>query len=147
MAASKDGGTAINMATPVTHKVPMMTGGWLEDIHDPHNWYQPYTTGTYGGRQNMPGRAVVALQPDDGGAGKVVLEAQDVVDLGAAPAVDRLVVITDAADVRRALRQQSEPQVLRNVCVLVFVDEDIAEPPVIFRQHVGMLLEETQALQ
>jgi len=31
-----------------------MTGGWLEDIHDPHNWYQPYTTGTYGGRQNLP---------------------------------------------------------------------------------------------
>jgi ABC-type transport system substrate-binding protein len=36
------------------HKIPIMTGGWLEDIHDPHNWYQPYTTGTYGGRQNMP---------------------------------------------------------------------------------------------
>lgn len=36
------------------HLVPLMTGGWLEDIHDPHNWYQPYTTGTYGGRQNMP---------------------------------------------------------------------------------------------
>jgi len=36
------------------HKIPIMTGGWLEDIHDAHNWYQPYTTGTYGGRQNMP---------------------------------------------------------------------------------------------
>ncbi len=35
-------------------KIPIMTGGWLEDIHDPHNWYQPYTTGTYGVRQNMP---------------------------------------------------------------------------------------------
>ena len=31
-----------------------MTAGWQEDIHDPHNWYQPYTTGSYGGRQNMP---------------------------------------------------------------------------------------------
>ncbi len=36
------------------HKIPIMTAGWLEDIHDPHNWYQPYTTGTYGSRQNMP---------------------------------------------------------------------------------------------
>jgi ABC-type transport system substrate-binding protein len=36
------------------HKIPIMTGGWLEDIHDAHNWYQPYTTGTYGARQNMP---------------------------------------------------------------------------------------------
>ncbi len=42
------------LAAQRAHKVPMMTGGWLEDIHDPHNWYQPYTTGTYGARQNLP---------------------------------------------------------------------------------------------
>ena len=35
-------------------QLPIMTGGWQEDIHDPHNWYQPYTTGTYGGRQALP---------------------------------------------------------------------------------------------
>jgi ABC-type transport system substrate-binding protein len=35
-------------------QIPIMTGGWQEDIHDPHNWYQPYTTGTYGGRQSLP---------------------------------------------------------------------------------------------
>ena len=35
-------------------QIPLMTGGWQEDIHDPHNWYQPYTTGTYGGRQSLP---------------------------------------------------------------------------------------------
>ncbi|MCE9645543.1 MAG: ABC transporter substrate-binding protein [Chloroflexi bacterium] len=35
-------------------QLPLMTGGWQEDIHDPHNWYQPYTTGTYGGRQSLP---------------------------------------------------------------------------------------------
>ena len=54
-----------------------------------------------------PVRAVVALEPDDLGAGEIVLEAQDVVDLGAAPAVDRLVVVADAADVleRGALRR------------------------------------------
>ena len=34
--------------------IPIMTGGWLEDIHDPHNWYQPYLTGTYGARQSIP---------------------------------------------------------------------------------------------
>jgi peptide/nickel transport system substrate-binding protein len=36
-------------------RLPIMTGGWLEDIHDPHNWYQPYTTGAYGARQRLPG--------------------------------------------------------------------------------------------
>jgi peptide/nickel transport system substrate-binding protein len=35
-------------------QLPLMTAGWLEDIHDPHNWYQPYTTGTYGGRAALP---------------------------------------------------------------------------------------------
>ena len=34
-------------------QIPIMTAGWLEDIHDPSNWYQPYTVGAYGGRQNM----------------------------------------------------------------------------------------------
>ena len=55
-----------------------------------------------GGGEDMAGGAVVALQPDDLGAGKVLLEAQDVVDLGAAPAIDRLVVVADAADVGRS---------------------------------------------
>jgi ABC-type transport system substrate-binding protein len=27
--------------------------GWQEDIHDPHNWYQPYLTGTYGSNENF----------------------------------------------------------------------------------------------
>ena len=36
------------------HKIPIMTAGWLEDIHDPHNWYQPYTLGAYGGRAGIP---------------------------------------------------------------------------------------------
>jgi len=35
-------------------QIPIMTAGWIEDIHDPNDWYQPYTVGTYGGRQNLP---------------------------------------------------------------------------------------------
>lgn len=42
------------LAAQRAHRIPIMTAGWLEDIHDPHNWYQPYTVGTYGARQNMP---------------------------------------------------------------------------------------------
>ena len=52
-----------------------------------------------GGGEDVAGGAVIALEPDHFGAGKIVLEAQDVVDLGAAPAVDRLIVVADAADV------------------------------------------------
>ena len=51
--------------------------------------------------KNVSGAAVVSFQADDLRAREVVLEAQDVVDLRPAPAVDRLVVIADAADVFR----------------------------------------------
>ena len=34
--------------------LPIMTGGWLEDIHDPHNWYVPYLTGTYANNARIP---------------------------------------------------------------------------------------------
>jgi ABC-type transport system substrate-binding protein len=36
------------------HKIPILTAGWQEDIHDPHNWYQPYTVGSLGSRQGFP---------------------------------------------------------------------------------------------
>ena len=35
-------------------EAPYFVSGWLEDIHDPHNWYQPYMVGTYAGRQKLP---------------------------------------------------------------------------------------------
>jgi ABC-type transport system substrate-binding protein len=35
-------------------RLPLFSSGWIEDIHDPHNWVVPYLTGTYAYRQNMP---------------------------------------------------------------------------------------------
>jgi peptide/nickel transport system substrate-binding protein len=33
-----------------------MTAGWLEDFHDPYNWFQPYVSsgGAYAGRSGYP---------------------------------------------------------------------------------------------
>ena len=53
----------------------------------------------------MAGGAVIAFEADDFCAGKIVIEAQDVVDLRAAPAIDRLVVVADAADVLEGRRR------------------------------------------
>lgn len=36
------------------YQVPYYITGWLEDIHDPHNWVTPYTVGPLGERQRMP---------------------------------------------------------------------------------------------
>jgi len=41
---------------------PYFVSGWLEDIHDPHNWYQPYMVGTYAGRQRMPAELKTQFQ-------------------------------------------------------------------------------------
>src|SRR5262249_39267714 len=54
-----------------------------------------------GGGKNVAGRAIVPLQTDDLGTGKVLLEAQNIVDLGTAPAIDRLIIVTNTADVLR----------------------------------------------
>ena len=59
--------------------------------------------------EDMSGRAVIALQPDHLGAGKIVLETQDIVDFGAAPTVDRLIVVADAAHVAMRLGDQAQP--------------------------------------
>ena len=100
-----------------------------------------------GGGEDVGGRAIIALQPDHSRAGKILLEAQDVVDLGAAPAVDRLIVVADAADVLRALAEQPQPQILRDVGVLVLVDQGVFEPRLILREHGGMLPEQPDAFE
>ncbi len=100
-----------------------------------------------GGREDMAGRAVIALEPDHGGAGEILLEAQDVVDLGATPAVDRLVVVADAAQVLRPLGEQPQPQILGDVRVLIFVDQHEPEALLILAQHLRVLAEQADGLE
>jgi len=59
-----------------------------------------------GGVEDVLGGAIVLLQLHDRGLGEVALEAQDVADVGAAEAVDRLVVVADDAEVAVLLREQ-----------------------------------------
>ena len=35
-------------------QAPYFVSGWVEDIHDPHNWYVPYLIGTYALNQSLP---------------------------------------------------------------------------------------------
>ena len=97
--------------------------------------------------EDIGGGAVVALEPDDLGAGEVRLEAEDVVDLGATPAIDRLVVVADAADVAAALGQEPQPQILGDVGVLILVDQHEVKALLILRKHVSVFLEQPQILQ
>ena len=61
---------------------------------------------TAGGRvENDLRRAVILLEPHDGGVGKVVLEVEDVPQVGAAPLVDRLIGIAHDAQVAVVFRE------------------------------------------
>ena len=95
----------------------------------------------------MTGGAVVALEPHHGRTGEIVFEAQDVVDLRPAPAIDRLVVVAHAGDVAVPLRQKAQPEILGDVGVLVLVDQDVAEALLVIRQHVRVLAPQLEAEQ
>ena len=57
----------------------------------------------------------------------VALEVEDVADVGAAPAVDRLVLVADDGDAAGAARQQAHQPVLHAVRVLELVDQHVVE--------------------
>ncbi|MBN1147123.1 MAG: hypothetical protein JXA78_07695, partial [Anaerolineales bacterium] len=43
-------------------RLPLYISGWQEDIHDPHNWAQPFLVGTYANRQKLPEDMVAAFE-------------------------------------------------------------------------------------
>ena len=95
-----------------------------------------------GGGEDGAGGAVVLLQADDHRVGIVALEVEDVADLGAAPAVDRLVVVADHAQVAVARGEQVGEPVLHRVGVLVLVDQHVQEAVAVAVEHVRVLLEQ-----
>ncbi len=90
---------------------------------------------------------VVLLQPDLGRAGKRLLEAEDVPHLGAAPAVDALVVVAHRADVSTLGCELTDELELRTIAVLELVDQQVAEPPDVAAQHLWVLAEQPQREQ
>ena len=79
-----------------------------------------------GAVEDRLGRAVVLLQLDDGCLCVVLLEVEDVADVGGAPGVDRLVRVADDADVRVGRRRElAGEHVLGDVRVLELVHEDV----------------------
>ena len=97
--------------------------------------------------ENDLGRPVVAFELDDRDFRKVVLEIENVAEVGAAPLVDRLIRIADDREVAVHLRQAPDQQVLRPVRVLVLVDHDEPELSRVFRANLRRLFEQLDRLQ
>ena len=86
--------------------------------------------------------AIVLLEPHDVRVGKVLVEVEDVADVRPAPAVDRLIVVADDAEIAVAAREQLHELILRAVRVLVLVDEEIAELAAVLLQLTRILGEQ-----
>ncbi len=95
-----------------------------------------------GGVEDHLRRPVVLLEHHDRRLGERLLEAQEVAEVGAAEAVDRLVDVADHHDVAALLGQQAHELPLGDVRVLELVDEHVHEagpPP---GQHVGVVAQQ-----
>ena len=100
-----------------------------------------------GGVEDELRGAVVLLQLDHRGVGVVALEVEDVLDVGAAPAVDRLVVVAHHAQVAVRRGQEAHPQVLRPVGVLVLVHVEVAPARLVALEHLGRCVEQLDRLE
>ena len=84
----------------------------------------------------MPRRAIVLLELHHACLGEVLLEVEDVLDVRAAPAVDRLVVIAHDHKVLVLRGKQVRDLVLDVVRVLVLVHADVAEALLVLLEHL-----------
>ena len=92
-----------------------------------------------GRRQDRACGTVVLFQFQHQRVGIILLKVQDVADIRAAPAVNALVGVADDAQVAPLPREQPREQVLRAVCVLVFVDHDVRELVLVLFAHLRKL--------
>ena len=58
-----------------------------------------------------------------------------------------MIVITHTRHIAAALGEEAEPEILRDIGVLVLVDEHIFEALLIGLQHIGVLAEEAQIFE
>ena len=91
--------------------------------------------------EDVLGGAEVLLEDDGGGIREGALELQDVGDVRRTESIDRLIRVTDHADVAVRRAQQGHEAVLHRVGVLELVDQDVAEPVLVAEEDVLVVLE------
>ena len=92
-------------------------------------------------------RTIVAFELDDARLWKVVLEIENVAQVGAAPFVNRLIGVTYNTQIAMLPRKALNQQILRPVRVLLFVDHDMDEFSSVFVPDRFGLLEEFDRLE
>ena len=94
-----------------------------------------------GGLQDGLGGAVVLFELHDRGVGVVLLELQNVADVGSSPPVDRLIIISHHADVAVPFGQRADDEILGAIRILVLVDKNVLEALLILFLDIRRLAE------
>ena len=97
--------------------------------------------------QDVPGGAVVLLQPDDPRPLILLFKGEDILDSGPPEAVDGLVVVAHHTEIFIPSRQGRGQQILQIVGVLILVNQYIAEFSLIIFPHVLKALEQPDGVQ
>ena len=97
-----------------------------------------------GGVQNMPGRTIILLELDRFARGEILLEIEDVGDIGTAPAVNGLIVIADNHKILVLGSKQIGDLVLYVVGVLILVHADVAKALLVLFENVRMVAEQLE---
>ena len=88
-----------------------------------------------GGIQDVLGGAVILLEADYHSVGIDFFKVQDIADVGAAEFIDGLIVISHNTEIFVSAGKKADQLKLGAVGILVFVDHDIAEAPLVHLQH------------
>ena len=94
------------------------------------------------GGEHIAHAAVVLFELHRMAIGIILLELENVADVGAAPRVNGLVVIAHDHDVFVLLRQKPGDRVLSMVRILIFVHHDVAKALLVGLENVGMVLQQ-----
>ena len=96
--------------------------------------------------ENISLRAVVLLKLHHLRPRKLRLKVQDIIDIGPAKFIDRLVIIPHHTEIFiLSCKQRDEPE-LRRIRVLILIDHNIAKALLILHEHLGAVLKELHRL-
>ena len=99
------------------------------------------------GVENVLTRTIILLQQDGLRIGKVLLKALDVAPIRATPGIDRLIGVPNHKYILIKRSEFSDKRILRQVRILEFIHQHMAESLRIFVTHTGIFFEQAGCVQ
>ena len=97
--------------------------------------------------QNHAGRAVILLQAQGSRPRKIGFKTLQIFDTSTAPAINRLVIVTNDGDFRITARKYPQPGILNGVGVLKFIHQNVLKALLVVRQQLWPLQPEFMSAQ